>query len=58
MLDKYPDEFEIWFVTDEKWRAWLEKRDKRFKYAVFQYDTNDSANWLAECVDKVEATLR
>ena len=58
LLDKYPDEFDIWFITDDKWKPWLAKRDARFKYAVFHYDSDDSANWLAQWVDNIENTLR
>ena len=58
LLDKYEDELEIWFITDEKWKAWLAKRDSRFKFAVFEYDSPASADWLAESVDKTEAALK
>ena len=62
LIEKWSLEF-IWILprfcefADEKWKAWLEKRDSRYKYAVFQYDSDESAKWLAECVDKTERQL-
>ena len=54
LLNNYPDQVEITFVTDNLWKDKLSKLDSRFKFRTFEYDNQQQETATDELIKSLE----
>lgn len=54
LLNNYPDQVEITFVTDNPWKDKLSKLDSRFKFRTFEYDNQQQETATDELIKSLE----
>ena len=54
LLNKYPEQVEIYFMLDELWKEKISKHDSRFKFCTFQYDKKEQENSIVDFMDLLE----
>uniref|UniRef100_A0AAN0LHH8 UDP-glycosyltransferase n=1 Tax=Polyphagotarsonemus latus TaxID=1204166 RepID=A0AAN0LHH8_9ACAR len=57
LLNKYSNDVEIYFFTDQLWAEKLSKRDSRFKFEIFGYETKEQENLIEIMINAMESII-